>query len=842
MKTVLNRQPIFQLLMSISLGIFSSSAFSHHPHDLVDALAVSPNYKTDKTLYIASTGHVLKSVNGGYGWQELVNGLDHTSAVSSILVTRSNGTPGVLLVATEGNGIYRSTNSGASWKNSSQGLEGSRITSLSGGIGGDVLAIDSSGHLYISTDSGETWNVAAIPKTAIITAADVSAGKVLAGDNSGNLYSSSNNSTHLRKLAQLPGNPAITTINLDANDSTGNTYYVGTRKNGLYKTADNGNSFQPAGKALEGHHIISLAIQPDFIIATTWEEASFISNDHGQSWGKYGDGLLTDEQANTVKYHSPQFRKIAVADDEANTLFLAGFTGLFKSANHGKSWKELETLPVSLIKGLDVSPSDGDDYSVAITTYGGGAYFSHDKGNSWIIANKGLNTTRLMDIHYSPTYPVDQTVFSGSVGLLLKSTDKNGSWEQIPVSYRTLKNRIIGKLMRWGLPRDIGNSYLNRQDRVPVYPVVMSPSTHFSTDKTVLFGTRWHGLYRSDEGGKNAYSVWLHTAGAITGLTLSPNFSNDHTVFAYVRGDGIYKSVNTGDDWKKITKDLPADATSGVETGTHSASEDYTVAFSPGYANDKTVFAAGPSGLYKSTDQGENWIELKSDTLGKKPHIIAFALSPDYVNDKTMIISLKGRGLYKTVDGGQHFTRSGRSLIENNHAITRMVFSSYYAHNGTIFAASSQNLFRSTNGGDNWTLLPRPVRYEDHRDVIRYTGNWSEARGNNYSATHEHYSEQPGASVSLDFTGCGIRWIASTSPLGGQAKVFIDDAPVATVDLNTDKQQAMSVVFSITSLLCGPHSIRIESGSTKRVTFDAFDVLPVHPVVANEAMMGKSIR
>lgn len=836
MKIAIDRPSLAGTALALLLNLFTPLALAHHPHDLVDALAVSPSFEEDNTVYIASSGHVLKSVHGGHGWQELVNGLDHTSPVTSILIIPSDTAAEVLLVATDGNGIYRSSDKGASWQNTSKGLESLELDTLSGGIQGKVLAIDESGHLYLSTDSGETWHPSTLPETAVITAADVSASRMLAGDKAGNLYASTDGGAHWVKAAALPSQTAIATIKQDPSDTTGNTFFVGTRDHGLFRTTDNGRSFQQAGRALKGHHIISLAVQPGFMIATTWKEAAFISTDEGNSWTKYSDGLLTDKQANTVKYFSPQFRQIAIAGKDGKTLFLAGFAGLFKSGNHGKNWDELEILPVSLIKGLDVSPSDNDDYSIAISTYGGGAYFSHDHGDTWVIANKGLNTTRLMDMHYSPTYSQDHTLFSGSVGLLLKSTDRNGSWEQIPVSYRTLKNRIIGKLIRWGLPQDLGWSYLDKVDKVPVYPVTMAPSTDYANDNTVIFGTRWHGIYRSEHGGLEAYNAWLHTDGAITGLKLSPNYTDDHTVLAYVRGDGIYKSTDTGDNWNKLVKGLPADATSGMKIGTHSSNEDYTLAFSPGYKKDRTVFAAGPSGLYVSTDQGENWNEIHSDTLGNKPHIVAFALSPDYTRDRTMLVSLKGRGLYRTVNGGKQFDQIGKSLIENNHSITRMAFASQYASNRTIYAASSQDLFRSDDGGDHWTLLQRPARYEDQRGVIHYTGNWKERRGDGYSATSIHDTSERGATVSLDFYGCGVRWIASKSPDGGKARVYLDDAPVATVDLAADKTQDMAVAFSRTGLTCGPHSIRVEAGTgtdkAGRISFDAFDVLPEKPVLS----------
>ncbi len=92
--------------------------------------------------------------------------------------------------------------------------------------------------------------------------------------------------------------------------------------------------------------------------------------------------------------------------------------------------------------------------------------------------------------------------------------------------------------------------------------------------------------------------------------------------------------------------------------------------------------------------------------------------------------------------------------------------------------------------------------------------------------------------MSLDFFDCGVRWIATKSPQGGMANVFIDGSAAGSIDLSADQQQPMSVVFSTTGLTCSPHSISVEvnareatSSAGQRVTFDAFDVPPEKQVL-----------
>ena len=68
----------------VALLTYGPCVFGHHPHDPISAVAISPSYEKDSTLYISYSTHLLKSVNAGHSWQELSNGLDHSHRISSI--------------------------------------------------------------------------------------------------------------------------------------------------------------------------------------------------------------------------------------------------------------------------------------------------------------------------------------------------------------------------------------------------------------------------------------------------------------------------------------------------------------------------------------------------------------------------------------------------------------------------------------------------------------------------------------------------------------------------------------------------------------------------------------
>lgn len=825
-----SRMSQIKILLTLFILLNTSCLFAHHPHDMVDAMAVSPTYITDKTIYVANAERLFKSGNGGSSWKELVNGLDHTHHISSIEIPDSSAESDTVFIATLGDGVYRSTNGGVSWNKTNVGLHNLEIKHLTARSQGVILALDTAGQLHTSKDNGNSWLNAVTPENTAITSISQQTqfidNKILAGDSQGRVLSSTDSGVHWMTIAHLPVKTTVTEIVIDPSDTSGSAYFLGTRDNGLYKTSDNGASFQQLNNGLQPKNIVSLALSRNFsrnhtMIATTWREAVFISTDGGGSWNKYDAGLSTDKQADTPAYQSPHFRQAIIVSDDNQTVFLAAYTGLFKSDNGGQAWDEIETLPVSLITGMAVSPSVNGRQSIAISTYGGGSYVSDDKGRSWTIGNKGLNTTRLMEIEFSPSFQEDHTLFSGSIGRLLKSTDGGDSWEQINVRYDSMLKKLIYKLRSFGIN---GLQYLSKQEKSLVYPTVFSPSPDYASDKTLFFGTRWHGMYSSDEHGQNAQNIWGNTNGAVTSLSLSPDFPADHTIFTYIREDGIFKSSDSGDTWHKVVEGLP---------NMQSEHGDFSVVFSPVYSSDKTLYASGPTGLFLSADQGESWNAVDVGAFGSAPNVLSLGISPNYANDHTLLISLKGHGLYRSVDSGQHFVKAGEALIKNNHSLERIRFSSDFVNDHTIYAASHRNIFRSSDSGDNWTLLHRPVRYEDRRDVIQYEGNWIEEKNDEYSASTIHYSDNQGDKTTLKFFGCGIRWITTKSPQGGIANVYIDNSVVDSIDLYSDQLEAMSAVFTKTDLACKPHTITIEVGkrqkresAKRRVMIDAFDVLP----------------
>ena len=846
---------------------------AHTPHDQIDAVELSPAYDQDQTLFIVILDRILKSTDGGSSWKELVNGLDKKHLLSSIAISPSYLSDKTLFLSSQGDGIYKSQDGGSSWIKVNDGLGNLNLGLLA--IHPDfqssriVLAAGAEGGLFKTKDGGDSWYQVlddSIKITAMAFSPDLEKDHAFIGDRRGILYVSTDGGEAWQQIFDISGAGAITSIAISPRFASDGELFIGTEERGVFKTIDGAASFTAVNDGLSfdfrGRYltfrkseqgpvirrsekdVISFAISPSYetdstIFASMWNEAIYKSEDGGDSWKRYDLGLTCDFQADAAFYKSPHFRAVRISNAfaEDGTVFLAGFDGLFKSTDGGRHWTQLETLPLRLVKGLGLSPGDKDSLSIAITTYGGGAYTK--QGTRWAVNNTGLDRTRLTDIVFSPNYHSDNTIFSASRGYLLKSTDRGSSWDRIALRYESWRTRVSSILKRrLGLPNSIAEAFLSRDEREVPWPYVIAISPNFATDNTLFFGTRTgHGIFRSVDGGRGASVVWdAKGKKTVTSLVISPDFSSDRTLFAAVRDLGIYRTVDGGDTWQPANNGLKfvEDWQSATEPDDPEISKrDIQLAISPHYYVDKTIFAATPEGLFKTTNGGESWQKLKGAAYGGDGYVMSIAISPNHQNDETLIISVKGRGLFKTSDGGTTFAEIGSALIDHNHQIELLAFSASYATDHTIYAASHEELFESTDGGNTWEIITRPVRYEDRRDVIHFEGEWKLSKGDDFSASSVSYSDAAFDKATLNFVGTGVSWIGTKSNDQGIARVFIDGDYLGDVDQFSATRKFMVTSFSITDLAYGPHTIGVEVTGTKnpesagyRIEVDAFDVFP----------------
>ena len=172
----------------------------------------------------------------------------------------------------------------------------------------------------------------------------------------------------------------------------------------------------------------------------------------------------------------------------------------------------------------------------------------------------------------------------------------------------------------------------------------------------------------------------------IYSVAASPNYAKDGTIFVGT-GNGVFMSTDCGSSWTAVNN--------GITTAYISS-----VAISPNYATDQTVFAGSNDGdMFKSTNGGAEWTVLNTDYYVS---LQSFIISPNYVSDRT--VYAVGDEVLMSTDGGMSWTDVTNGVPEYYYGIYSFAISPNYAIDKTFYAGTSgSGTFKSTNGGTEWT-------------------------------------------------------------------------------------------------------------------------------------------
>ena len=204
-------------------------------------------------------------------------------------------------------------------------------------------------------------------------------------------------------------------------------------------------------------------------------------------------------------------------------------------------------------------------------------------------------------------------------------------------------------------------------------------------------------FYRSTDGG----TTWTNAAG--TNLP-SPNFTNtmvvdpaDGAVVYIGHFSGLYKTTNGGNNWSSV---IPTPQSFGSV---------FSIVFDP--ATPSTMYVAANTGVYKSTDSGSTWSAPNNLGITGAPNVHALAVDPSAPS--TIYAGTFGNGLFKSTNGGGTWTamNSGMGTSAPTFVSTIVIDpanpSTLYTGNGSVPGGGGIN--KSTNGAASWTPLTTDV-------------------------------------------------------------------------------------------------------------------------------------
>lgn len=173
------------------------------------------------------------------------------------------------------------------------------------------------------------------------------------------------------------------------------------------------------------------------------------STDFGRTWTDCGDHLValskephlaskivTDTEAEGML----DGHAITVSPADPNAVVLACRMGLFRSTDHGKTWRDMEMgrfSPTTYGRDVKVSPQDPKTIyaalSVAAASHDGGLYRSQDAGKTWKRFDKVQVHGTIMSVGLSATDPNEVYIGARYEGEVFGTRDGGESWQAMPL-------------------------------------------------------------------------------------------------------------------------------------------------------------------------------------------------------------------------------------------------------------------------------------------------------------------------------------------------------------------------------------------------------------------------
>lgn len=185
-----------------------------------------------------------------------------------------------ILAGTRGN-LYRSSDHGASWKPSSEGM-GSYAACLAENAGGVIFAGTAKAGVFRSDDDGLSWSAANTGMENTTYMYDIVVdphGAVIASEHElGVVRSSDGGRTWLNCNDGIENQYVLSFL------VGGNAVYAGTYDHGIYRYNPNSHSWSPFSEGLTNPHPTGLAFMPPHTLYAGTRDGVFATLDYGGSW------------------------------------------------------------------------------------------------------------------------------------------------------------------------------------------------------------------------------------------------------------------------------------------------------------------------------------------------------------------------------------------------------------------------------------------------------------------------------------------------------------------------------------------------------------------------------
>ncbi len=298
---------------------------------------------------------IVKTANGGVDWQaanKIVNA-EKSLLEKSISMLKYNGAGDKLFASSYNGGLYSSDDAGENWSEvlGNVPLYDFIFDPYDDKIIYAAAYLSERGRVFMTRDGGSSWN---------------------------EIYSDAGEGNPVRAIAINPASPS--------------EIIVGTGKGSVIISSDGGASWQLAFNLRERINRIYWTEQGLYVVAK--ETGLYKSTDNGRSFDRLTERLRVRRDGSEIFMYGSRpndYRQLAINPGNPDNLYLTTNRGLFESTNGGNSWNYVN-MP---FRQQDASPfaiafaQTGED--VLYASSGEVIMKTVDGGSSWTSSDTGTN-------------------------------------------------------------------------------------------------------------------------------------------------------------------------------------------------------------------------------------------------------------------------------------------------------------------------------------------------------------------------------------------------------------------------------------------------------------------
>ena len=659
------------------------------------SLAVAGIADQPLTYYFGAVGGgVWKTTDGGANWNHIGDSTFRSSSVGAIAVATSD--PNVVYVGmgeadmrsniSYGDGVYKSTNAGKSWKHvglpKADGIATIEVHPKDHNLVyvaavGNPFAPNKERGVFRSKDGGATWE------------------QIL----------SKNDSTGAYHVRIDPNNPRVIYATLWQAYRNGHSMSSGGKGCGLYKSVDGGDTWECLNekpgmpKGLLGK--MGIAVSPAnsnrlYAMIENVKGGLYTSYDAGEHWTLVND--------NKNLWQRPWYYMNLQADPlNENSLIILNVNS-FKSTDGGKT-----------IRNLNVH--HGDTHDVWINPKNSDNFIIGDDGGAEVTYNDGVTfsdidipTAQFYHVHLDNDFPynvygsqqdnstvrIASRTDNISIGLRDWYSVAGGESGYIAIDPKNSKITYGGSYDGFMTKQNAAN---NQEQNIMVYPE--NNMGHTSAEKKYRFQWTYPILFSPHDGTR-----------------------------LYATSQYVHVTHDEGHSWETISPDLTRNdpkttgATGGPITLDQTGAEIYATIFALAESTIEkgNIWAGSDDGFVHVTkDNGKNWTNITLPTSQLGDFALISTIHPsDFVKGKAYMAATRYMFgdrkpyLFKTSDYGKTWTAISNGIPGDEY--TRVLREDPNKA-GLLYAGTERGVYVSFDDGENWNTFSQNLPISSVRDL-----------------------------------------------------------------------------------------------------------------------------